>query len=698
MLLSIGMMVKNEEKYLDKCLNALTPILNKLDCELIIVDTGSTDKTIEIAEKYTDNLYFHQWNNNFSEMRNITLSYCNGDWVFIIDGDEILENCDDIISFFELKIYKKYNSASIYVENLSDLKDETNFSIFSSLRLFKKDKEFKYVNAVHNQPLYKEPIKVLSTNCKHYGYISTDKELMETKFKRTASILKSEIEKDPGSIYFLYQLSVSYGMHEEYDKAVEYIQKAYDSLIYKKEDKKKYIYIFPQICLCYFSIEDYVNVKKYANECLKYDSNLIDIYYYLGIAFIQLKENKNAIVALESYLKLYDSYSTSGKNMSIIDYTLGRVNEAYYSLYLLNRDIQEYQKAKKYLLQISDENHNISENIVDLCITTKEYNYIKQYEEQLFFSDNKDEIRKLYIAIESKKIKSSDEQINLLTELFSQGSTTYNYLNRIRLDYTGSNNIDSDLIYSLLEKIELANQPFYFADLIYYLIKNKSNISNSLSSLTFIKLNEYLEYLSTKYKDFSESVYDYIFKFSNNLEFNSVRLNKELCRYVILLNDLEVDKSRKIYEMYVVLGVKYVDFVYSKFVLENERCQDVRTEEEMFFVYMNKAKFYKNNDKKVYIGYLRKALEVYPYMKNVVEFILDEEKRSMGYENSEFEQYKIQIKSLIKSYIENENFKDAEVLIREYESIVNNDVEIILFKSQISIKRLKEGDSSKYKM
>ncbi|EQB3123896.1 glycosyltransferase, partial [Clostridium botulinum] len=75
MKLSIAMMVKNESKYLDKCLSSLKPVLDAVSSELIIVDTGSTDNTVEIAKKYTDKLYFHNWNNDFSDMRNITIDY-----------------------------------------------------------------------------------------------------------------------------------------------------------------------------------------------------------------------------------------------------------------------------------------------------------------------------------------------------------------------------------------------------------------------------------------------------------------------------------------------------------------------------------------------------------------------------------------------------------------------------------------------
>ncbi|MCH5186354.1 MAG: glycosyltransferase, partial [Oscillospiraceae bacterium] len=57
MILSVGLIVKNEEKYLRRCLDGLKPILNALDAELIITDTGSTDGTLEIAREFTDKIY-----------------------------------------------------------------------------------------------------------------------------------------------------------------------------------------------------------------------------------------------------------------------------------------------------------------------------------------------------------------------------------------------------------------------------------------------------------------------------------------------------------------------------------------------------------------------------------------------------------------------------------------------------------------
>jgi cellulose synthase/poly-beta-1,6-N-acetylglucosamine synthase-like glycosyltransferase len=71
--LTVGMIVKNEEKNLEKCLNALKPLLDAVPSELIVTDTGSTDRTVEIAQKYTDHIIHYEWNDDFSAARNTGL-------------------------------------------------------------------------------------------------------------------------------------------------------------------------------------------------------------------------------------------------------------------------------------------------------------------------------------------------------------------------------------------------------------------------------------------------------------------------------------------------------------------------------------------------------------------------------------------------------------------------------------------------
>ena len=173
MLLSIVMMVKNEEKYLDKTLFALNDLRRDIDSELIILDTGSNDNTVEIAKKYTDKVYFAKWNNNFADMRNISISYASGEWVLILDADEKLTNYNRLKDFFSSDLHKKYNSATIELKNIFDDKEE-RYSISPLLRIFKNVDGFRYEGAIHEQPKYKGPIYNNIASFDHYGYMYED--------------------------------------------------------------------------------------------------------------------------------------------------------------------------------------------------------------------------------------------------------------------------------------------------------------------------------------------------------------------------------------------------------------------------------------------------------------------------------------------------------------------------------------------
>jgi glycosyltransferase involved in cell wall biosynthesis len=87
-MLSVAMIVKNEEEMLDAALESVRGA-----DEIVVVDTGSTDKTVEIAKKHTDSVYTdYKWNDDFAEARNYASSKCTGDWILILDADEVLES------------------------------------------------------------------------------------------------------------------------------------------------------------------------------------------------------------------------------------------------------------------------------------------------------------------------------------------------------------------------------------------------------------------------------------------------------------------------------------------------------------------------------------------------------------------------------------------------------------------------------
>ena len=87
---SLCMIVKNEESCLEKCLASMQDLVS----EIIIVDTGSTDGTIEIAQKYHAVVETYKWQNDFSKARNYSLSLATQEWILVLDADEYLRESD----------------------------------------------------------------------------------------------------------------------------------------------------------------------------------------------------------------------------------------------------------------------------------------------------------------------------------------------------------------------------------------------------------------------------------------------------------------------------------------------------------------------------------------------------------------------------------------------------------------------------
>ncbi len=93
-MLSVCIIAKNEEKVLEACLLSVAGIAD----EIIFLDTGSTDKTISIAEKYNCRIYHYKWDGNFTRARNTACSYATHDWIFCIDCDERLKYPERVLS------------------------------------------------------------------------------------------------------------------------------------------------------------------------------------------------------------------------------------------------------------------------------------------------------------------------------------------------------------------------------------------------------------------------------------------------------------------------------------------------------------------------------------------------------------------------------------------------------------------------
>lgn len=221
-LISACMMVKNEEHTLGRCLESLKGFAD----EIVVVDTGSTDRTVEIAKQFGARIYHHPWQHDFSLHRNQSISYAKGKWVFIIDADEELclsnggsfKDARNTLS----RLDGKYPASALL---LKDIQKGREVMQFNSSRFFKKG-SVRYEGIVHNQPQCNgQSVFNPHVFLKHYGYDLTP-EKKEQKFERSKTLLHKQVETnqitDGLAYFYLCQL---YAEHGDHSLAVEWGEK-----------------------------------------------------------------------------------------------------------------------------------------------------------------------------------------------------------------------------------------------------------------------------------------------------------------------------------------------------------------------------------------------------------------------------------------------------------------------------------------
>ena len=144
--ISLCMIVKNEEKLLKRCLDSYRPICD----EIVIVDTGSTDRTKEIAAGYTDLIYDYPWNNDFAAARNFAFSKANCDYIFSADADEVLdeENRRQFLNLKQVLVPEIDIVQMIYVNSKSH-NTVYNFEEEYRPKLFKRLRTFEWISPIH---------------------------------------------------------------------------------------------------------------------------------------------------------------------------------------------------------------------------------------------------------------------------------------------------------------------------------------------------------------------------------------------------------------------------------------------------------------------------------------------------------------------------------------------------------------------
>ncbi|MCA1055426.1 glycosyltransferase [Rossellomorea aquimaris] len=217
--LTLCMIVKNEEESIARCLESVKDIVD----EMIIVDTGSSDRTVEICEAYDAKVLAYEWNGSFAEARNHGIKQASGDWIIWLDADEELEQIDKK----ELKGCiddQNYDALNVRLINYhGDTIDENNTSEIAHTRLF-KNSGILFVNKMHERldltSIPKDRVGYLGINVYHYGYLNSVIEKKE-KAKRNISMLEAQIDSGENVYWAHYYLALEHYNGKQYNEALE---------------------------------------------------------------------------------------------------------------------------------------------------------------------------------------------------------------------------------------------------------------------------------------------------------------------------------------------------------------------------------------------------------------------------------------------------------------------------------------------
>ena len=666
MLLSIGMIVKNEDKYLDRCLTVLKPILDNVDSELIIADTGSTDRTVEIAKKYTDRVLYYEWIKDFSAARNFTLENSKGEWFMFIDADEILVSCDEIIEFFNSGEYKQYRTATYIQRNYSNA-ELTDYSDFNASRLTRIAPGIRFVNPIHEaiSPFY-APVKFLSTVADHYGHIFENEELKRQKFERNSALLLESLNKSADTDMMLYlQLYQSFILYDD-EKALYYMNCG----IEKCKEKKHTVLIplYAEKAAFLYNKGRWQDILDLSDEYFHMDTAIrsgtistdAEIFAFKAMAEYRLEMNNEAIDDFVEFFKLYADFA-EGKLITseVIMFSFNLAKPAYMSMLLynfLNACISEkrfsaaMQVLKAPVLADCYKNQEYTKALLEqefIIMHSTEYKRAKALYSQL-----DDYGKGWYKAIARYDIESAENKsapIEAFRKACKEDEGFCCFLSAAYAHY-----FKADSSAEIAEMIKFGC--FDYFELLYFMLSEQQDISPLIASGKF-DIAEGLISCADRFSDMLAVLDNY-----SPDKIGSTRTFLSFCEAAMLLS---LQKQRDIEALFSLWGKAASE----ESIDENDGQLYAAA---MANVILNS---WHNGDIKTCIGAMSAAVKKYPQSKPFILAIRDKVQQSVSAPkpNNEMEALAAAVKNNIRSLISSGKTEEAKRVFEEYLKINPND-------------------------
>ena len=317
---SLCMIIKDEEKYLARCLASAKPIVD----EMIVVDTGSTDRSKDIAIAFGARVYDYEWKNDFAEARNYSISKASGEWILILDGDEAISALDHehfckmvkktprvpIAYSIITRNYNKLANIVGWIPNDGTYPDEEaaiGWLPSEKVRLFFGKDQIWFEGAVHElvDPVLKRngiQIQKFPIPVHHYGRL--DKEKLDRKGEIYFDIGRKKLSAMGDDLNALRELAIQATILEKNQEAFE----LWERLLALNPNPNLAAIAYVNMGTIYSRQGKFEDALDAGNKAVKFDPDLKEARYNYAMAELHCGNAPKTIRVLKDLLKDFPDY------------------------------------------------------------------------------------------------------------------------------------------------------------------------------------------------------------------------------------------------------------------------------------------------------------------------------------------------------------------------------------------------------
>jgi tetratricopeptide (TPR) repeat protein len=309
MRLSLCMIVRDEQEMLPRCLASVADAVD----EMVIVDTGSTDNTVEIARSFGAHVLFHEWTGSFAEARNVSFDAATGDWLLCLDADEVLVSEDSsLLRALTGRTWREafYLAETNYTGDLDDGAAVTH----NAMRVFRNRPEYRYEGRLHEQiahclPGYlPERLEATGVRIEHYGYLGVVRDSRE-KSRRNIELLRLQQAESPPSAFLYYNLGSEYAAAGDPVAALAELVRSWE-LLEDQPDRDSYEFapaLISRLVKALRACERPAEAIARAKQGLERFPGFTDLVLEQAFAAIALGERERAIELLQRCIDMGDA-------------------------------------------------------------------------------------------------------------------------------------------------------------------------------------------------------------------------------------------------------------------------------------------------------------------------------------------------------------------------------------------------------